>query len=208
MLDRHPAVFLSVLSGLLVAMSVAGCQTFREVAQLRNVTFQIDRISDARLAGIELRRIQSYEDLGGLEVARLASQVSNGELPFSFTLHLEASNPAENSVDARLTEMDWTLLLQDRETITGSFEREVVMPSGESTEVPFEMSLNLLNFFDQNLRGLVELAAGFGGDRPPASVALEVQPTIQTPVGPIRYAEPITVTRREVGRSDSSGGGQ
>lgn len=183
---------------------VSGCQTLREVAQLRNVKFQLDRVSDAQLSGIDLRRMNSYDDLGALQVARLASNVSNGQLPLSFTLHLEGTNPEGNSVDARLTQMEWTLLLQDKETISGTTDREVVMSPGTPTDIPLELSLNLLDFFDDNLRGLVELASAFGERAPPATVELRMRPTIQTAVGPIRYPEPITVTRQEVGGENTS----
>lgn len=182
----------------------SGCQTLREVAQLRNVQFQLDRVSNAQLSGIDLRSLRSYEDLGGVQVARLASDVSNGRLPLSFTLHLQGTNPEGNSVDARLTQMEWTLLLQDKETISGTTDREVVMSPGTPTDIPLDLSLNLLDFFDDNLRGLVELASAFGEGTPPATVELRMRPTIQTAVGPIRYPESITVTRQEVGGEKSS----
>lgn len=197
-----PVTLLAILL-LAVSALLPGCQTLREVAQLRNVKFQIDRVSNAELSGVDLESLRSYEDLSALQVARLASNVSNGRLPLSFTLHLQGTNPEGNSVDARLTQMEWTLLLQDRETISGTTEREVVMPPGTPTDIPLELSLNLLDFFDDNLRGLVELASAFGEGAPPATVELRMRPTIQTAVGPIQYPEPITVTRQEVGGSSS-----
>ncbi len=202
-LRRGAASLLCVV--LLAGVTLwSGCQTLREVAQLRNVKFQLDRVSNAQLSGIDLRSLRSYEDLGGVQVARLASDVSNGRLPLSFTLHLQGTNPEGNSVDARLTQMEWTLLLQDKETISGTTDRGVVMSPGTPTDIPLELSLNLLDFFDDNLRGLVELASAFGEGAPPATVELRMRPTIQTAVGPIRYPEPITVTRQEVGGEKSS----
>lgn len=195
---------LLVASLLSIVVVLAGCQTLREVAQLRNVNFRIDRVSNAELSGIDLREVRSYQDLGGVQLARLASNVSNGRLPLSFTLHLEATNPEDNSVNARLTQMEWTLLLQDKETISGTTDREVVLSPGTPTDVPLELSVNLIDFFDDNLRGLIELASAFGEDAPPATVELRMQPTIRTSLGPIRYPEPITVTRRSVGGDDSS----
>lgn len=199
--------FVSAQVLLYVAIIVVvfgGCQTLREVAQLRNVQFRIDRVNDARLAGIDLRTLRSYEDLEPLQVARLASKVSNGELPLDFTLHLAARNPSKNGVDARLTQMDWTLLLDDKETISGTTERTFVLPPGEPTDVPVDMSLNLIDFFDDNLRQLIELAAAFGEDRPPKTLKLEVQPTVKTPLGPMTYPKPITVARQEVGRDTTA----
>jgi len=187
-----------VLPLFLVGLLVVGCQSLREAAQLRNVEFRIDRLQDAELSGIPLRSIRSYEDLAGQQVLRLASDVANDRLPLSFTLHLEATNPEGNNVNARLTAMNWTLLLDDREALQGKVDREVVMRPGEPTDLPIEMSLNVLEVFDESARAIVNRFSEFGDDRPPSSVKVQVQPTIQTPLGPIRYPEPITVGRKEV----------
>ncbi|WP_232797937.1 hypothetical protein [Salinibacter altiplanensis] len=184
----------------LLAMAATGCTAFREVANLRKVQFSIDRVAQPRLAGVDLSRVQSYDDLRGTDVLRLGSALSDGTLPLSFTLHLNAENPSSNSVNARLTQMDWTLLLEDKETVSGRFERERVLSPGEPTEVPVDVELDLVRFFDDNLQGLVDLAAAIRGDALPQTLKLRVQPTVNTKVGSIQYPSPITVVRRSVGQ--------
>jgi len=201
---RSTVRWLRVLALVVIAGGVVSCQTLREVANLKDVRFRIDRASDAQLAGVQLREIRSYQDLGGADVARLAASVSGGELPLSFTLHVEAENPASNTVNARLTEMDWTLLLDEQETISGVFDREVVLRPGTPEDVPVDLKLDLIAFFDQNLRGLVDLAAAVGGEGPPSNVQLRVRPTVQTPLGEMKYPNPITVVSKDVGGSSSS----
>jgi len=199
--------FSYCLRGLAVVLLVGGlvsCQSLREVANLKDVRFRIDRATDARLAGVRLEEVQSYEDLGGADVARLAAAVSRGEVPFSFRLQVEAENPSSNGVNARLTKMDWTLLLDERETISGIFEREVVLPPGTPKEVPVDVKLDLVEFFDENLQGLVDLATAVGGDGPPSKVQLRVQPTVRTPFGQMKYPNPITVVSKDVGGGNSS----
>ena len=184
-------------------LASASCTTLREVSNLRKVQFSIDPVSSSRLAGVDLARVQSYEDLRTADVLRLGAALSEGELPFSFDLHLRATNPESNSLNARLTEMDWTLLLEETETISGRFAQEVVLPPGDPTEVTIPMELDLVRFFDDNLQGLVDLAAALGGDKPPQTIQLRVQPTVNTRLGRFRYPSPITVVRKEVGRADS-----
>lgn len=195
-----PPVVLLLVGGLLVS-----CQTLREVRNLKDVQFRIDRATDGRLAGIDLSGLQSYRDLSGADVTRLGASLSQGDLPLSFTLHVEAENPSENSVNARLTEMDWTLLLDDKETISGVSDREVVLPPGTPKDVPVGIELDLVEFFDENLRGLVDLATAVGGEGPPTNVQLRVQPTVRTPLGPIKYPNPITVVSKDVGDDPSQG---
>lgn len=187
----------------IILFAVTGCTSLREVANLRNVEFEIDRVSQATLAGVNVDDLKSYRDLRAADVARLSASLVDGELPLSFTLHLEATNPSTNDVNARLTQMDWTLLLEDQETISGTFDREMVLSPGEPQDVPIDIELDLVQFFDDNLRGLVELASAVGGEGPPRNVKVKVQPTIRTPLGPIRYSSPVTVVSREVGNEST-----
>jgi hypothetical protein len=190
---------LALALGLL--LMVAGCATLQQMAALRKVDFSLDRLSNPRLAGIDLGQIRSYGDLGLADAARLALAVTQNNLPMDFLLHLRAENPADNGTEARLMRMDWTLLLQDRETLSGVFEGEVLLPPGQPRDVPIRMSLNLVEFFDGNAQDLLELALSITGQGgAPKDVALRASPVVDTPLGPIRYPTPITILSREVGR--------
>lgn len=189
-----------IVFALWLVPAAVGCATFQQFAALRNVDFSLDRVSNPRLAGIDLGQIRSYGDLGFADAARLALAVTQEKLPMDFQLHLRAENPAENATDARLMRMDWTLFLQDRETLSGVFEQEVLLPPGEPRDVPIRMSLDLMEFFEGSAQDLLELAlsiAGQGGV--PKEVALRASPVVDTPLGPIRYPTPITILSREVG---------
>ncbi len=198
MLFSRSSWALILAFGLLLPV-LTGCTAVREVANLRKVQFAIDRVAQSRLAGVDLSRVQSYEDLRATDVLRLGSALSNGTLPLSFTLHLDAENPSSNSVNARLTQMDWTLLLEDKETVSGRFDQEVVLPPGEPKDVSFDVELDLVRFFEDNLQGLVDLAAAIRGDAPPQTLKLRVQPTVNTRLGPFQYPSPITVVSKDVG---------
>jgi hypothetical protein len=196
-----------VVAALLMAsMSIAqGCQTLRELAALRFVDFSIDGVTDARLAGVQIQRLRSYQDLTATDVARIARAVASRELPLQFRLHVGAKNPEENGVQARLVRMDWTLLVEDRETINGVLEENFVIPPGAVTDIPLYIELDLVNFFDRNIEDLVDLAlsiAGAGGEA--KNVKLRATPTVDTPVGPIEYPQPITIVSKDVGRGGVS----
>ncbi|MDH3424132.1 MAG: hypothetical protein OEN00_14155, partial [Gemmatimonadota bacterium] len=132
---------------------------------------------------------------------RLTLAVSQGDLPMEFRLHLRAENPADNTADARLLRMDWTLLLQDRETVSGVFADETLLRRGQPTDVPISMSLDLIDFFEGSAQDLVELAlslSGQGGS--PREVTLRATPSVDTAFGPISYPRPITIVSREFGQ--------
>src|SRR5690606_16884328 len=129
----------------------------------RRVDFDITGVASPNLAGVDLSNVRSYEDLGALDAGRIAAAVARGELPLSFTLLVGAENPAENTVQARLVQLDWTLLLDDTETISGVFNDERVIPPGTQVVLPLAMELDLVRFFGRNARDLVELALAFAG---------------------------------------------
>jgi len=185
---------------LSLALALSSCATLQQIAALRDVDFSVDRLSGVRLAGVDLARVRSYSQLSVTEAARLASAVSQRTLPMDFTVHLTALNPEDNSVDARLVRMDWTLLLQDRETLSGTFADETILRRGQPTDVPIDVSLDLLDFFQGSAQDLFDLALSIADpNAPPTEVALRATPTVDTSLGPIRYPRPITIVSRDVG---------
>lgn len=183
------------------ALLLGGCATLQQLVALRDVDFAVDRVTNVRLAGVDLTGVRSYRDLGVTDVGRLTLAASQGELPLDFRLHLTATNPADNSADARLVRMDWTLLLQGRETISGVFADETLLPRGQPTDVPITMSLDVVDFFEGSAQDLVDLvlsATGQGGS--PKEVTLRATPSVETALGPIRYPQPITIVSREIGQ--------
>lgn len=198
---RHRLVFLFAIFFLAV-WSISGCQTLREIASLRQVDFNIDDVTQANLAGVDLDRIRTYEDLRGTDLVRITAGLAQRSLPLDFTLHLRAENPANNDVQARLVGMDWTLFIEDTRTISGVFDQTILLPPGQPRDVPIDISLDLYDFFERNARDLVELTlavTGQGGS--PRNIRLDAVPVIDTPLGPIRYPGPITILSRDVGTS-------
>lgn len=187
-----------LVAALLVSAAIAGCATLQQFAALRDVQFAIDDVGSGRLAGIELSGMRSASDLGAVESARIGAAVAAGELPFEFVVDVRAQNPVDNRTTARMVRFAWTLLLNDRETIEGVIDREIVLPPGEPQIIPVRMQLDLVEFFDGNASDLLNLALRFaGGATDPTGVKLRAMPTIETPVGPIDYPTTITIVSDE-----------
>jgi hypothetical protein len=190
--------YLPILAGLV--LFATGCQTLREIASLRHLDFAMSGVSTPRLAGVDLSSVRAPEDLSPSDMLRLGSAVLRKDLPLDVRLMVSAQNPESNSVDARLVGLDWTLLLDDKETISGFTEGDILIPPGATADVPVVVSLNLIEFFDQGVGDLLDLAlavAGAGGS--PTRVKLQATPTVNTVIGPIRYPNPITIASKSVG---------
>lgn len=188
--------------GLALAVSAGvACATLQQIAALRQVRFDLAGVRNGNLAGVDLSRIRSYSDLHTVDLGRIALAVARKDLPLDFVVDISALNPPENQVTARMVRLAWTLLLNDKETISGVVDTSLALPPGTTVGIPMRMRLNLLQFFNGPAQSLVDLAAsvaGVSGD--PTKISIRAVPTIDTPLGRISYPSPITIMSRTVGQ--------
>lgn len=184
---------LPAILGLLLL--VPGCTTLQQLAALRQVDFDIDRVANGFLAGVDVDRIQNYNDLRPGDIIRLTSAAARQEMPMAFTLHLNASNPGDNPAPAQLVKLDWTLFIDDTETVSGIYNDDRLIEPGSVADIPVAIELDLFRFFSNNARDIIDLGlnlAGAGGS--PTRLSLQAQPTVNTAFGPIRYPGTITIS--------------
>ena len=185
---------------VVLGVLAAGCATLQQIAALRQVDFSLAGVQRGRLAGVDLSRVTSYTDLTALDAGRIALALAQHDLPFEFQVDVRAENPATNQVTATMVRLAWSLFLNDKETINGVLDTTLTLPPGRPVNIPFQMRLNLLQFFNGPAQNLVNLAAAAAGLRSdPTKISLRAVPTINTPLGPIAYPSPITIVSRTVG---------
>jgi len=193
-------------AGAAVLLLLASCATLQKGAvDLSSVKFSLDRVSSVRVAGIDLMNIRSMDELNMFQIARATLAVSRERLPLDMTVHLKTENPMVNRVAATLVSMDWTLMLDGRETISGTLNERVIIRAGESETIPLKLRLNMFEYFNEkSAMDMLDLALAFAGSEGalPEGVALKVRPTIETPFGPIRYGKAVLI---EPHRGDDSG---
>jgi hypothetical protein len=197
---RSGRLIVLAIALVFAPVGLAGCAALQELAALDQVAFEIQSVSDVRLAGIDLSEPASFADLGLVDAGRLAASVAAGRAPLELTVHVQAENPAANPVTARLIRMDWTLLIDERETLSGVLDRNLSLPPGEPVSIPVGIELDLLEFFDGGARELFDLGLSVTGlSGQPSSISLRATPVIDTPVGAMRYPQPITIVSSDVG---------
>jgi hypothetical protein len=188
------ALFLAVLAG----STLPACAALQQVAALRQVEFAFDRITDVRVAGVATAGRDDFRDLRVDEVGRIALAIANRDVPVEFTVHVRAENPSTNDVTARLLELGWTMFLDDRQVVEGELDRVHVFEPGRVVDVPVPVRFDAYDLYEHNAQDLYELGlaiAGVSGYR--KEIRLDLEPTVETDWGPIRYPRPITVRRTE-----------
>jgi hypothetical protein len=188
------------LALLALATMLPGCAALSSLAALRQVDFELAGVGEVSLAGVELTGLRGVQDLSALQMAQVGLAVARGNLPLSLVLDVQAENPSGNP-DARLAGLDWELFVDGRPTVTGQLAEAASLPSGVVTPVPIEVGLDLMDFFSGGLEELVDLAIGLAGGGDTVPLRLEATPTVETPIGPIRYPRPLVLRHGGPGTS-------
>ncbi len=190
-MPRLASLSVAVL-GILLA--IPGCTTIQQLAALQQVDFELDRLSNGLVAGVDLDRLRDGGSLGAGDLARLGTAAARGEVPLSFVLHVGAENPGDNNVAAQLVSLDWTLFLDGTETISGIYNDDRQIPPGGTVDLPIAMELDLARFFGSNVRDLATLVGNLAGvSSQRQTIRLDARPSINTQFGPIRYPGTISI---------------
>jgi hypothetical protein len=189
-----------LVTTLAAVAAMSGCATLRQFAALGQVSFSFDRIKDVRLALVSTSGTNTYIYLRLEEVARITAAVATRKVPLEFLVQVRAENPSTNSVTARLLQLGWTLYLDESRILDGKLDRGYSFEPGKPVLVPIAVSLDAYELVGRSGGDLFDLAlaiAGVEGHR--KNVRLDLEPTVETDLGPIPYPSPITI-RRDVGR--------
>ena len=197
---RHSISRVKIVALVVALVAVTGCQTMKGLEGFLGLDFAIAGATDPSLAGVDISSIRSPEQMSTADMLRLGSALLRKKMNLDVTLHVSANNPAGNSIDARVLGLDWVLLLDDRETISGVTKSDILIPPGTTGDIPVVVSVNLAEFFDTGVTDLIDLALAVSDvSGSPKRVKLKATPTIDTVLGPIRYPEPITIVSATVG---------
>ncbi|MBW6492671.1 MAG: hypothetical protein K0B15_15920 [Lentimicrobium sp.] len=187
---------LSVI--LIITIFMSGCEILNQAQQMTNLTkceFRLSSVDQLRLAGVDIQQINQLSDLRLMDAAKItAAAASGGSLPLNFTLNVEAKNP--NTAMAGLNRLDWILLIDDIEMVSGVNDQRVQIPAnGGTTNIPLTIGINL----KEALKGKsADAIANFGlnlagtGNRP-TRITLKAKPTIMVGSQTISYPGYLTV---------------
>jgi len=178
----------------LVLLALAGCAALTQLAPLYPVDFSFDRVSGVRIAG--MAPSADYASLSPEDLTRLASAVARRDVPVDLVVHIRAISPSKNTVNARMPQMEWTFFVEDHEVVHGTMAESFLFEPGKPADIALPVSFDAYDVFGGRTRDLYELGLAIAGHE--KEIRVDIRPTIETGLGPILYATPITL-RRTVG---------
>jgi hypothetical protein len=196
---------LAVVIALAGILALSSCATLTDmasvIASLKKLQFKLSGVHDFKLLGVDLSGKARIGDFSATDGLKALQSYQSRKLPVEFVVDVVAVNPNDGTGGSRrsastLTGLECRLLIDGQPTVTGNIDKPFEIPgTGQETVVPLRLSLDLLEFFgNQRYEDLLGLALAIGGrNRTPARLALDAQPTVSTPLGPITYPNRITI---------------
>ena len=177
------------------ACGIFSCQQLKQMANFTQCEFRMSSVENTSLAGVNVQQIQSFSDLNLLDAGRLTAAYATGSMPLTLTANVEARNP-NNSV-AAMNSLDWILLIEDRELVTGTLnDRVSIAPDGGTTTLPIRISTDLRKALaGKSARETAELGLGLvnNGNKPSKKMSLKIRPSIMIGSAVVRYPGYITI---------------
>ncbi|MEJ5262995.1 MAG: hypothetical protein WHT45_09970 [Ignavibacterium sp.] len=171
------------------------CSIYQTMTNISRLQFKVGEVNSFRVNDIDISTKSSLNDFNPTDVLKLTTIFTQGKLPVSFILNVDAKNPNDGTggyarTDATLKSFKWRLFIDDKETISGDIDSPVTVPgTGEVTKIPLRVNIDLLQFFkDQGFERVINLALALGGKNGSTSkITLYATPTVSTPIGNITY---------------------
>ncbi|MCJ7552921.1 MAG: hypothetical protein MUO34_03465 [Ignavibacteriaceae bacterium] len=186
-----------ILISLLAVVSLIAiqCSVYQTIVHLSRLQFKLDAVNGFSVMNIPISNKTSLSDFSALDILKITTSIANGKFPVSFVLNVDAKNPNDGtggyqSTDATLKDLDWTLELDGKKTISGRLNNPITVPgTGEITVIPLRMEIDLKEFFaEKGYESLINLALSLGGVQGTSSkIVLYARPTVSTVLGDIAY---------------------
>ncbi|MEJ2493589.1 MAG: hypothetical protein P8Y79_04600 [Ignavibacteriaceae bacterium] len=171
------------------------CSVYETIVNLSRLQFKLGDVNNFELNGIDISGKSKLEDFNFQDLLKLTTAFSSGSLPVTFMLNVEAKNPNDGTggykrTDANIKSFPWRLLVNDKEAVSGDINERIIVPgTGEITEIPIEIKLDLIELFkNKGYEDLIDLALALGGKKGSSSkLTLYATPTVTTSLGDIKY---------------------
>ncbi len=180
----------------LVVLVATSCTQLKQMANFTKCEFRMNSVQNTTLAGVNVQQIQNYSDLNLLQIGKLTAAYASGSVPITMTINVDAQNP--NDATAAMNRMDWILLIDGKELVTGTLnERVTIAPSGGTATIPVRISADLRKIMAKNsTEENINMGLGLvgGGNKPSPKLSLKIKPSLMVGSFTVPYPGYITLS--------------
>lgn len=153
-------------------------QQTAEIQRLRLCEFDVNGVSGVKVAGIDLRQGMTRSDLNAAQIMQLTNAVFSNKMPLKFDLLVKVDNP--NDKTAALSRMDYSIVVDGLELISGNINQRYEVGPGSSTVIPLPIEIELFQALSgQSADAISNLAFKLtGSESKPVDLLFRVKPYI------------------------------
>ncbi len=183
---------------LFVMMGLTSCEVLNQVAQMANFancTFNFNSVNQIQMLGINLTKGMTKTDLNAAQLLNLANALMRRELPVSFNVNVDVTNP--NTIAAAMSKMDYILSLNGKQVISTTMNNAINVPANGSSVVTIPITTDLFQLFSgESAEAIMNLAFKLAGaTSDPVNVGLQVKPYININGQQLAYPDFITMNK-------------
>ena len=206
-LYRHTLFTLLLTATIVVFSSCSSIKSITEaLSTLQRCEFRMSGIREAKLAGVPIGDKRSIGDFRPFsDGITLLQAYRNNQFDLELVADVEVRNPntgnnGTRKTDAVISHIDARLLIDEKQTAVADIVNPLTVPStGESVIVPVRVRIDVLAFYrekgyDDVLSFLLGIA---GAEAKKGRIALDIQPTVETPLGRMKYPQRIRLIDKE-----------
>jgi len=192
-------ILMKNIIALFVILTFTSCGILQQVTEMKTFgecEFEISRIENVFLAGVDIQGKNDVSDLDILDGAKIISAFAKGELPLMLDLYLTVKN--SNNTTASMNKLEWVLYIDDIEMLQGVSTESIQVPANNGVaELPLHMNMDLLKVLSSESRKVV-LNFGFnlaGKGTQKSRIMIKAKPTILIGNSYINYPGYITIKK-------------
>jgi hypothetical protein len=180
---------------LLLTIVSFSCKQASDLKAFTEANYKLQGIEDLRLNGVDVTDKRTPFDFRTAEGDSLLSAFTTNNLNATTTLFLEVEmKEPEVTRSMQITNLEWQLLVDGKETLTGTVEEPLDLQNGLN-ELPVSSTVTLAEVEGlQNYEGFSTLTTLIAkGKDVRDRLVFRIKPTIKTPVGNVTLPDYITV---------------
>lgn len=204
MTHRIATITLVILASLIAGSCSSIKEMSNSLANLQKVQFRLKSADNFAAAGVKFTSSTALSSLKPTDALAITSAWAQKKMPVSFMVNVEAKNPNDGtqgrSSEAVVERLEWTLLIDDVETVSGATTSPITVPgSGQTAMIPINVQMDVYQYVqNKGVDGLINLGKALtGAPGSAARLKLVAQPTVRTPIGPISYPGKLTIVDQE-----------
>lgn len=198
--SRLKYLTLALISGTFLLFHACGLnKETRSMRALQSCTYQLARVDNLDLAGVDLKEIILNADQGRLNLSALPAiglGYLTGNLPLSATFQLEIQNPTSHL--AGVGQFEYIILLDDEELLDGTSDLPISVPAQTTVIHPMRIQANIYPLLSRanNMDRVLNFLSGRGSEADQVlDFTFKLKPTLTLAGQAIQYPGYITVRK-------------